>query len=158
NDFLEVDGVALKFCGGVVARSWRRDRLQSRWPGQFFQENLDLLLGAGISIFHALPSKIGRHDDAHQAETVIEDNERPRDHEHHLRQFEVVTGMDRDLWLEKPNHVVTGEADRPTLEMRNVIARNKAEFAKDLLQFAERIGSASIGDGARFVANGDLAC
>ena len=88
---------------------------------------------------------------------MIEDNERPRDHEHHLRQFEVVTGLDLHLWLEKSNHVVTGEADRPTLEMRNVIARNKAEFAEDLLQFAERIGGTSSGDGARSFANGQIA-
>ena len=65
--------------------------------------------------------------------------------------------MDRHLCLEKSNHVVAGEADRTALEMRNVIARNKAEFAEDLLQFAKRVGGTEIGGGARFVANGQIA-
>src|SRR5882724_2036742 len=154
NHFLEVAGVALESCGGRrVACSWCCDRLQSRWRGESFQKRRDLFSGAGISIFHALLSKIGRHDDAHQAETVIEDDERPRDHEHHFRQFKVAAGMDWHLWFEKSNHVVTGEADRTALKMGNVVARNKAKFVENLLQFAERIGGVAIGGGARFFAN-----
>ena len=64
--------------------------------------------------------------------------------------------MNRCFRLEKSDHVVADKADCTALEMRNIVARNKAEFAEDLLQFAEWIEGAAIGGGARFFANSDI--
>src|SRR5207248_7218882 len=138
--------------------SWCRDRLQSRWRGEFFQKRRDLFAGTGISIVQALLSKIGRHDDAHQAETVVEDDKRPRDHKHHFRQFEVAAGMDRHLWFEKSNHVVAGEADRTALKMGNVVARNKAEFARDFCISVERTEVFPFGTAAGFSRRVRIPC
>ena len=84
---------------------------------------------------------------------MIENNERARNHEHHFRQPEVVARMNRCFRLEKSDHVVADEADCAALKMGDIIARNKAEFAEDFLQFAEGIGGAAIGGGKRFFAN-----
>ena len=50
--------------------------------------------------------------------------------------------MNRRFGFEKSDHVVTDEADHATLEMRYLVARNKAEFSENFLQIGEWIRSA----------------
>src|SRR2546422_10642920 len=133
------------------------DRSQSRWRGEFFQNDIDLFAGDTISIVDALFPHVAQGDHSHCAEAVIKDDQCSGNYEHHLRQREIVARMNRCFPLKKSDHVVADKADRTALEMRNVVARNKAEFAENLLQFAERIGGAATGGGARFFANGHLA-
>ena len=55
--------------------------------------------------------------------------------------------MDRCFRLEKSDHVVADKTDRTALKMRDIVARNKTEFAEDLLQFPEGIGGAACSGG-----------
>ena len=132
------------------------DRLQPRWQSKFFKNGFDLLHRGVIGIFRALAKNVGGDNNAHEAEAVIENDERAGDHQHHFWQSEIIAGMNCRFPLKKSDYVIAHKADRAALEMGNVIARKEAELAKNFFHFAERIGRAACGDRSRFLVNDQL--
>ena len=53
--------------------------------------------------------------------------------------------MNRRFGFKKTDHIVTNEADHAALEMRYLLARNKAKFGQNSLQIGERVRSAVFG-------------
>src|SRR3982750_745749 len=142
--------------GNGAARCQHSDRLQPGWQSKFLKNGFDLLHRGVVGIFRALAKNVGGDNNAHQAEAVIEDDERARDHQHHFWQSKIIARMNCRFPLEKSDYVIADESDRSALKMGNVIARKEVELAENFFQFAERIGRAACGNRSRFVANGQL--
>src|SRR5205823_13428910 len=86
----------------------------------------------GISL-----ADMGIYHETQFAKAVIENDHRPRDHEHHFRKLEIIAQMNRNGWLEKPDEIVTNKTHRAANEMGSVTRGGETKTRHDLLQLGQ---------------------